>query len=375
MKNKGFTLIELLAVIVILAIVALIATPIILGIINDTKEQSNKRSVENYADSIKNALVRYQLKENKKTILFEDIEKYIEYDGNVVCNIIQIYEDGSIYLNNCIVNDNSEGYSYGKQHITKQNARAATATTTGIVPVVENNNIKSGSEFKIKVSDNIKDENGDIAEYTFFVLSNSEDGKYVNLIAEQNITIDGIFTSEPQDGDEWYVTPSNSYDNRYGPQTAYNYLSAATSNWTNIPIIESFYYEDKNTNKNLGYRNIETKLNQQTGEYITTITPLSGGTKTYQNMRARLPYISEVTSTQVGCTTSDYWSCPLWMRNYIEKGGNNSGYWLLSSYPDYGFVYSIGYYGIVGPVYSDKEYEGIRPVITVLKSDLLKVME
>ena len=43
-KNKGFTLIELLAVIVILAIIALIATPIVLGIINDAKESSNKQS-------------------------------------------------------------------------------------------------------------------------------------------------------------------------------------------------------------------------------------------------------------------------------------------------------------------------------------------
>ncbi len=46
MKNKGFTLIELLAVIVILAIIALIATPIILGIINDAREQAKKRSAE-----------------------------------------------------------------------------------------------------------------------------------------------------------------------------------------------------------------------------------------------------------------------------------------------------------------------------------------
>ena len=35
-KKGGFTLIELLAVIVILAIIALIATPIVLNIINDT---------------------------------------------------------------------------------------------------------------------------------------------------------------------------------------------------------------------------------------------------------------------------------------------------------------------------------------------------
>ena len=46
MKNKGFTLIELLAVIVILAIIALIATPIILGIINDARESAKKRSAE-----------------------------------------------------------------------------------------------------------------------------------------------------------------------------------------------------------------------------------------------------------------------------------------------------------------------------------------
>ena len=40
MKNKGFTLIELLAVIVILAIIALIATPMILGVIDTAKRGS-----------------------------------------------------------------------------------------------------------------------------------------------------------------------------------------------------------------------------------------------------------------------------------------------------------------------------------------------
>ena len=46
MKNNGFTLIELLAVIVILAIIALIATPIILGIINDSRNSSAERGAE-----------------------------------------------------------------------------------------------------------------------------------------------------------------------------------------------------------------------------------------------------------------------------------------------------------------------------------------
>ena len=51
-RNKGFTLIELLAVIVILAIIALIATPIVLGIINDSKESSRKISASYIVNAV-----------------------------------------------------------------------------------------------------------------------------------------------------------------------------------------------------------------------------------------------------------------------------------------------------------------------------------
>lgn len=40
MKSKGFTLIELLAVIVILAVIALIATPLIMGTITKAKKNA-----------------------------------------------------------------------------------------------------------------------------------------------------------------------------------------------------------------------------------------------------------------------------------------------------------------------------------------------
>ena len=46
MRNKGFTLIELLAVIVILAIIALIATPIVLGIINDSRKSADDETTK-----------------------------------------------------------------------------------------------------------------------------------------------------------------------------------------------------------------------------------------------------------------------------------------------------------------------------------------
>jgi len=47
-----FILIELLVVIVILAIIALIAIPIILNIIEDTKQTSYKRSKEMYLHTV-----------------------------------------------------------------------------------------------------------------------------------------------------------------------------------------------------------------------------------------------------------------------------------------------------------------------------------
>ena len=47
MKEKGFTLIELLAVIVILAVIALITTPMIMGVINEARRGSLERTYEN----------------------------------------------------------------------------------------------------------------------------------------------------------------------------------------------------------------------------------------------------------------------------------------------------------------------------------------
>lgn len=63
MNKKGFTLIELLAVIVILAIIALIATPIVLGIIEDARESSKERSAELVLNAVELAYqTKYALK-------------------------------------------------------------------------------------------------------------------------------------------------------------------------------------------------------------------------------------------------------------------------------------------------------------------------
>ena len=77
--KKGFTLIELLAVIVILAVLALIATPIVLNIIDDSKKNATLRSSENYIKAIEFSIAK-SVMENKR---LNDGEYPIMSNGNI----------------------------------------------------------------------------------------------------------------------------------------------------------------------------------------------------------------------------------------------------------------------------------------------------
>ena len=129
--KTGFTLIELLAVIVILAIIALIATPIILGIINDAKEDANKRSVENYAHAVELAIVRTATKQGGviepgeyeivpdslgKKIKKGDLVIDIDYKGEAVTNgKISVDKDGKIEIIGMSFNGKSS-YNYSESN-------------------------------------------------------------------------------------------------------------------------------------------------------------------------------------------------------------------------------------------------------------------
>ena len=98
---RGFTLIELLAVIVILAIIALIAVPIVVNIINDSKKESQQRSIELYVDHVQKAITKYQMTHpdfNPKECTIED--KKLTCDGTEIQVEMkgQVPESGTITI-------------------------------------------------------------------------------------------------------------------------------------------------------------------------------------------------------------------------------------------------------------------------------------
>ena len=113
MKKKAFTLIELISVLVILAILALIVTPLVMNIIKKAKFAANKRSIDAYGRSIELAIAAYLMDEGRFPTSIDELT--IEYKGaNVVCETKKINSDSSVYLTGCTVGGKSVDYSYGE---------------------------------------------------------------------------------------------------------------------------------------------------------------------------------------------------------------------------------------------------------------------
>ena len=113
--KKGFTLIELIAVLVIMAIIALIVTPLVMSIIRKARISADKRSIDAYGRSIELAIAGYLMDNGSFPTSIEQLT--IEYTGEeVLCATTQLNEDSSVYLAGCTVGGRSvDGYTYGKE--------------------------------------------------------------------------------------------------------------------------------------------------------------------------------------------------------------------------------------------------------------------
>lgn len=108
MDKKGFTLVELLAVIVILAIIALIATQIVINVIKKAQEGADARSVEGYVKAYESAY--YQAILNKEEVEFGGTLT-VEYSGSTVtCEKLELDENNKIKAT-CTVNNKKFDYT------------------------------------------------------------------------------------------------------------------------------------------------------------------------------------------------------------------------------------------------------------------------
>ena len=87
--KKGFTLVELLAVIVILAIISIIAIPIVIDMINNSKEKSNKEGLNLYIDTVSKRIANSNL-----DVLYNPDICTIQSTGDLLC----LKDDEELYV-------------------------------------------------------------------------------------------------------------------------------------------------------------------------------------------------------------------------------------------------------------------------------------
>ena len=347
MKAKGFTLIELLAVIVILAIISLIATPVVLNIIKDSKNSSLERSAELYINQVITEISRYNMTHPGSN--FNPNECEVQSDGNLMCNgtLLKVEINGTkpdagskIFLSNGSItglgdfkiSDVEFRYIDGK--ITRSNdivlCKRVSEVTTGNVP---RGKYVAGDEYTCDV--------GDGEDKKFFVLGTN--GNNVSLIMYTNVGVDGkavTSSSTNKSTVEWvskedYVAAGGteadygSYGkNDKGPITITKALKEYTSTWSNISQSQITLPSNK-------------QLIESTGPNPDL-------------------FYTDYSSDNYKTRSSIKW--------LYDNGTGVSGYWTSTAGRfDYGCV--VDSYGFLNGAYVTSKV-GIRPVITIPKSKL-----
>lgn len=107
LDKLGFTLIELIAVIIILAIVALIATPIILNVIDDSKISVNQSKIALFANDVK---LKYEEEKFNDIISIIDDEWISNINNNITCDFVYYSLETNTVLNKCRIKDDKKEY-------------------------------------------------------------------------------------------------------------------------------------------------------------------------------------------------------------------------------------------------------------------------
>ena len=390
MKRKGFTLIELLAVIIVLAIIALIATPIIFNVIENAKIKSLENSCygvidavrTNYSENLLNS-TRECKDENDK-----NCGGKIETNGNVKeLTVAGEQPSGGSWV---IVNDPKAENGRGIQitDVTFDSMKGyfcSNDLTTGKVKCEKGNKTQTELTFKEKV---LGENNSNIvttgdglyskttntgttyyykgavennyvkfADKVFRIVRINEDGT-IRLITQDSVIASQAFNSTWDTYDKMYYTNSE--------------IKTAVENWykTNITdkgfdgkVASGNYFCEQakvvySTNYTAGSAEVKTKNNYTSSFDCTT----DGNGKGVVSGKVGLITIDEILFA--GGVIGD-------ISNFYLKNGE-SAYWMMSPA---GFRNNYAYaWHVNGAGYTDSSYvnltTGVRPVIN-LSADTL----
>ena len=314
-KMKGFTLIELIAVLVIMAILALIVTPLVMSIIRKAKVSADKRSIDAYGRSIELAIAGYLLDNGSFPTSIEQLT--IEYSGDeVVCSTTQLNDDSSVYLADCTVGGRSvEGYTYGKGGGESSNYEAYSIGDT-----VTYNGIN------------------------YYVIENSESTKStVTLLKETPITSSEIIS---------YLS-STEIANKVNTTGTY---------------AEMAYYSRDNCVSAGDQSGCSTDYSVSDVKQLVDVWKTHYANGATEAKLLTYEEASEYAETKQICTGSCYEAICL---KYDWMYSNNNWYWLGSPYTDSSSdVWSVNHEGILDYGSVNSINGVVRPVITLSKSNL-----
>ena len=331
MKNKkGFTLIELLAVIVVLAIIALIATPIVMNTIKNAKKGAAERSAENYVRAVEIAISTRKL--NNEPV--PDGTYTIDSDGNL---------GGINYIDKDLCNaqpsqQNCEIGTEQKIVVESGGSRPSSGKITikeGMI--VDNEVLLSINDYQLTV----KEGNGTATEVG--------DKLCVSVFGE-SLTAGSEYTCELGDGEKtnFYILEMNG-----------DTISLIME--TNYGTEQYPFCNQSGANKSDATQCLADGLNPGLEKIKTTWTKLieNGGTVSLPSYNQLKKYAVE----------NDY--LPKWLV------GDVSYYWTSTSYTTSDGAYLVRDYSKTdnnkyGMISADGigNSNNLRPVITVLKSNL-----
>ena len=409
-KNKGFTLIELLAVIVILAVIALIAAPQILNILNRARLSAAEDTTNGIIKSSENYVTSFMLKNNgsfpEETLTFEcttdgcilqtELNGYnkenlttLDFKGTKPnSGTVTISNSGkNIIANNLKINgftciydgEKSTCGDYKDRIVLKEDfdKKGILGGYEGVLAIVYLDPTDLSKECNVNNLVEVTgtgSKEGCMKWYAY----KDENGKYT-MIADHNIT----------ENVAWYVS---SRDNTKGPKEALEALSEATTNWSDKLVAPGAYtaswtYNGESNTYTIDYLEYGNKARLISAEEVAEITGASKsvedggiGWNLNWNVNNRGYYFDSTGDKwQILTSNSQVKNKYAWLfdntidcTNYgcnVEKSGTH-GYWTSS--PNNIFAWFISKAIMSGSVTDHTNSYGLRPVITIRKSDLLQ---